>query len=380
MATETRECNAFALFAFSTWPTVFGTNSKFTNKNHLLLQLVVKLHDENSPLLGKTLEEKTQVLQYLSFATSDFMAAVSTAIGGILGRVPFNKKAVQEAIHEVDQYTELLEKRLVNYTYLVGERLTVADLFFATCFFRPFTLWYGSQWRKEHKVLLRWFNTVTKSEYIEYFFKDLKLADTPITHPEHKKEKKKGGEKKQQQQPKKQKQKQAAPPAQPKKPKHPLEALGKSSIPIDELKRYYSNHETREESLPWFWNEFWDPKEWSLYKVAYKYNDELKMVFMSNNLIGGFFARLSASTKYLFGCMVVCGEDNHNGIVGAFLVRGQDYKPAFDVAPDWESYEFTKLDPTKPEDKEFVNDAWAWDKPLEIDGVKKEVADGKVFK
>ena len=101
---------------------------------------------------------------------------------------------------------------------------------------------------------------------------------------------------------------------------------------------------------------------------------------MSNNLVGGFFNRLSASTKYMFGCMVVYGENNNNGITGAFLVRGQDYIPAFDVAPDWESYAFTKLDASKEEDKKFINNMFAWDEPVEVNGEKREIADGKVFK
>jgi len=44
------------------------------------------------------------------------------------------------------------------------------------------------------------------------------------------------------------------------------------------------------------------------------------------------------------------------------------------------SYKFTKLDPTKEEDKEFVNDMWAWDKPVTVDGKTYDFADGKVFK
>lgn len=95
---------------------------------------------------------------------------------------------------------------------------------------------------------------------------------------------------------------------------------------------------------------------------------------------GGFFARLEASRKYLFGATSVYGESNASIIKGAFLVRGQDALPAFDVAPDYESYEFTKLDPTNAEDKEFVNDMWAWDKPITVDGKTYEWADGKVFK
>ena len=54
--------------------------------------------------------------------------------------------------------------------------------------------------------------------------------------------------------------------------------------------------------------------------------------------------------------------------------------PAFEVAPDYESYEFVKLDPSKKEDREFVEDMWAWDKPVEVKGKTYEWADGKVFK
>jgi len=52
--------------------------------------------------------------------------------------------------------------------------------------------------------------------------------------------------------------------------------------------------------------------------------------------------------------------------------------PAFDVAPDWESYNFTKLDPVK--DKSFINDEWSWDRPIEANGKTYQWADGKVFK
>lgn len=97
--------------------------------------------------------------------------------------------------------------------------------------------------------------------------------------------------------------------------------------------------------------------------------------------LGGFFTRLEASRKYLFGACSVFGVTNDSIVRGAFVVRGQDALPAFDVAPDVESYEFIKLDPTKSEDREFVNDMWAWDKPITgPDGKSYEWADGKVFK
>ena len=62
------------------------------------------------------------------------------------------------------------------------------------------------------------------------------------------------------------------------------------------------------------------------------------------------------------------------------MVRGGEAMPAFAVAPDYESYEFTKLDSKKPEDKAFVEDQWSWDKPVTADSKQYDWADGKVFK
>jgi elongation factor 1-gamma len=100
----------------------------------------------------------------------------------------------------------------------------------------------------------------------------------------------------------------------------------------------------------------------------------------SNICIGGFFNRLEASRKFLFGSMSVYGQNNDSIIRGVFLTRGQEATPAFEVAPDWESYKFTKLDPKKAEDRALVEAEWSWDKPIEANGKTYPHVDGKVFK
>ncbi|KAJ0168855.1 Elongation factor 1-gamma 2 [Colletotrichum tanaceti] len=162
-------------------------------------------------------------------------------------------------------------------------------------------------------------------------------------------------------------------------PKHPLAELPRASFDLEEWKRQYSNIKNHDEAMKWFWDNV-NLEEFSLWKVKYKYNDELTLTFMSNNLIGGFNNRLEASRKFIFGCAAVYGQNNDSVIEGAFVVRGQDFKPAFDVAPDYESYEFEKLDGTKPEDRQFVSDSWGWEKPTTHNGKEYPVADGKVFK
>ena len=81
-----------------------------------------------------------------------------------------------------------------------------------------------------------------------------------------------------------------------KKEKNPLDLLPKSSLVLDEWKRVYSNNDTRPTAVNWFWEHF-DSEGYSIYKVDYKYNAELSLVFMSSNLIGGFFQRLERARK-----------------------------------------------------------------------------------
>jgi elongation factor 1-gamma len=94
---------------------------------------------------------------------------------------------------------------------------------------------------------------------------------------------------------------------------------------------------------------------------------------MASNQIAGLFNRLEASRKYGFGSVGVLGAPNDSRISGVFIVRGQDVFPVVQVAPDWESYEFSKIDLENAEQKAFFEAALAWD--LDIDG--KKWVDGK---
>lgn len=330
--------------------------------------------------MGKNAREEAEILKWVSLTNSDFSAALFGAVLPIIGKVPYNKKVFDTNMEKLATIASIFEARLKNYTYLVAERVTLADIFAAGIFTTGFSTLLDAEWRSAHPATTRWYKTVIASEFVVETLGKSQFIEEALKYTPPKKEKKEQPKK---EQPKKKEEAAAAAPAeeaeQPKKAKHPLELLGKATFALDEWKRTYSNEDTRSKALPWFW-EHYNPEEYSIWKVGYKYNDELTLTFMSNNLVGGFFNRLSGSIKYMFGCLVVYGENNNNGIVGAVLVRGQDFAPAFDVAPDWESYEYTKLDATNEEDKEFINNMWAWDKPVVVNGENKEIVDGKVLK
>ncbi|NXD32726.1 EF1G factor, partial [Spelaeornis formosus] len=75
-----------------------------------------------------------------------------------------------------------------------------------------------------------------------------------------------------------------------------LDDLPKSSFNLEEWKRQYSNLDTRTGAIPWFYEKF-DHEGFSIWRVDFKYNEELTQTFMSSNQVGGFFNRLEASRK-----------------------------------------------------------------------------------
>ncbi|CCG83345.1 Elongation factor 1-gamma [Taphrina deformans PYCC 5710] len=355
--------------------------------NAIAIYCKFKNQNEKTTLLGKTKADYATILQWLSFANTEVLPTLGQWFGPLIGRVPYNKKTSEDAEKSFNtKVASYLESVLKTKTFLVGHRVTLADLVVAAHLSRGFEFVLGSEWRSQYPNITRYFETVVNQHIYKGVAGDAKLCEEPVKYtPPKKEEKPKADKPKAEKAPKKAAKKEdddeEDEPLVPveKKAAHPLAALPNGSLVMDEWKRQYSNEETREVALPWFFKNF-DAEHYSVYRVDYKYNDELTLTFMSSNLITGFFSRLEASRKFLFGCALVAGESNNSVITGAFLVKGQEAEPAFDVAPDWESYKFTKLDVAKDDDKALIEDLWTWDKPVVVDGKTYEFADGKVFK
>ncbi|ATZ48371.1 Bcgst25 [Botrytis cinerea B05.10] len=362
-------------------PTFVGADG-FTLHEAIAIAIYVTSQNEKTTLLGKTKQDYASILKWMSFFNSEVLTSLGGWFRPLMGRDPYNKKNVDDSIKATAKCISVIEEHLLNNTYLAGERITLADLFAAGIISRGFQFFFDKKWRAENPNTARWYATVYNQPIYSAVVEPLALIDEPTLKnqapkkaeaPKAEKPKKEAAKPKAKEVEEEEEEAPAAP-----KAKHPLESLAKPTIPLDEWKRQYSNQETPD-ALKWFWENF-NAEEYSLWTVDYKYNDELTQVFMTSNLIGGFFARLEASRKYIFGCASVYGTANDSIIKGAFVIRGQEALPAFDVAPDYESYEFTKLDASKPEDREFVNEQWTWEKPLVVNGKEYPWADGKVFK
>ena len=188
-------------------------------------------------------------------------------------------------------------------TFFVGERITQADLTLFSALKLLFDNLLDEAGRKPYPHVLRWYTTVANQPEVKKIVGEVKLCETPLV-PDlknaPKREKQKGGDKKQEkQQPNKQEHKEEKPgaaegdtDAKPaKQPKNPIALLPEGTFIYDEFKRVFSNEDTEKVAIPFFWDKF-DSTTDSIWECEYKYPEELKLTFMSTNLLRGMFQRL----------------------------------------------------------------------------------------
>lgn len=245
---------------------------------------------------------------------------------------------------------DALDNFFKDKTFINGERLSVADLVFVASLKKDYK-------KTNHRNFNRYYNTVLNQPQFKSAapleFKDNAPKESAADIMD------------------------ALEKAQ-SKPKDPFVALPATTFDFDDYKRRFSNNPPSD-YLPYFWEKF-DSVNCSIWLCEYKFSNDLTLTFMSSNLVRGALQRLDKARKQSLGSMVVFGEDNANTIAGLWIWRGQDlmFKLTEDWQVDYESYNWTKLDPNSEETKKLVEQFLVQDDNLVYKG--KKIADGKIFK
>jgi len=340
--------------------------------------------------------DQALVTQWMSFAQNEVLPSACTWVFPTMGVMQFNKTATDRAKEEVKKAMEVLDKHLLTRTYLVGERITLADVCVAYAMKMLFENVLDAAFRKPFGNTVRWYTTIMNQPQVVCVSGQPKLCEKMAQFDAKKyaemsgkgdnkkqKEAKKEQQPKKQEPPKKQEAKKEASPAadepmaKPKPDKDPFAALPAGTFVMDEFKRMFSNNK-EDVSLPWFWENF-DHDNYSIWHCEYMYPQELKLTFMSCNLITGMMQRLDKMRKHAFGCVCVFGKSNDSTISGIWVWRGQDlaFERSEDLQIDYSSYKWTKMDSKSEETKQAFKEMVTWN-AKDKDG--RECNDGSIFK
>jgi len=382
MGVDHKAENFLKKFPLGKVPTFEGVDGTLLFESGAIAYYVANYKDDTT-LLGRNKTEAALIHQWMSFLDNELMPHLMVWVMPLRGRVPFNKAQHENAITNLKRALGALNKSLLTRTYLVGESITLADILIGSFLSTAFRDLFDKPFRDEFKNVTRWFITCVNQPNFKAIIGEIPLCEVQAKYVAPKKEK---DEKKKDEKPKEEKSKEEKPkkekkkkteeedeeddgiPREEPKPKSKLELLPPSKLALDDWKRFYSNNETKPTAVNWFWEHF-DSEGYSIWRVDYKYNDELTLTWQSNNLLGGFMNRLERARKYAFGSMVVRGVNNNNNISGYFFIRGQEVPEEVTDAADYDSFNFTKIEPADyPSKKSEIDDYLAWDMPGFVDG------------
>ncbi|CAH0388196.1 unnamed protein product [Bemisia tabaci] len=378
---ETNKSEAFLKkFPLGKVPAFETSDGKYITESNAIAYYV-----SNDQLRGKNDFDKAQVLKWLSFADNEIIPPASSWAYPYMGIMLFNKQVVTKAKSDLGALLQYLNNYLLTRTYLVGERITLADIVVACSLLNVYKYVLDPEFRKSYGNVNRWFATIINQPQVKKVVGNFVLCSKAPEVPELKKA---GGKQekapKEKKQPEKKEKEPAEEPdaceaallAEPKS-KDPFDALPAGTFNFEDFKRFYSNN-PEEKSIPYFWEKF-DKQNYSIWFGEYKFNDELTKTFMSCNLITGMYQRLDKMRKQAFASVCLFGKDSDSSISGVWVWRGHDL--AFTLSPDWqidyESYDWKKLDADSAETKKLVEDYFSW-KGTDKQG--RPFNQGKIFK
>ena len=171
-------------------------------------------------------------------------------------------------IGRLERSLNTLEKVLETRTFLVGERLTLADLSIATMVLRAAKVYLDNDNLSKFPSIVRFVETVLNQPRIAHFWTvkwpEKALTYTPPPKDTKKKEesqkvapseKPKKTEKPKKKEPEPEEEEDDLVPKEEPKAKHPLDSLPKSTLNLEDWKRAYSNKDTKGPggSIEWFY-------------------------------------------------------------------------------------------------------------------------------
>jgi len=360
---------------------ILQTPSGVVFESNAIARFLAKIRRDTG-LTGNGVYDEAAIDSWVDFAANELELPASVWFYPVLGYMPFQKNAYEKAKTDLATGLETLNSTLVTKTYLVGDKITLADIVVASALVYPFKLVCDKAYLKPFGNVVRWFNTCVNQPEFKKVVGEVALCKKEVLAKGQESApaaKNQGKESKK----KKDKKKAEAPPPAPKKTEHPYKIMDKASpspFSMDAWKKTYSNAKTYEAAMEAFWSTF-DMNGWSLWHQNYNYNAENKRIFMTCNAITGFQQRSDEVRKWAFGVMDCIGtEETVLEIKGIWLLRGDTVDHLKEANDDANWYTWVKLagpdlEPTD-EVKKQVFDYWCSEETLE----GKPIQDSKVFK
>merc|ERR1712142_339044 len=116
---------------------------------------------------GSDAAARAQVVQWMCMADNEILPAACTWVFPTMGIMQFNKNATERAKEDVKVALKTLNDHLLTRTFLVGERLSLADIAVACTMLSLYKQVLEPAFRKPFVNVTRWFTTVVNQPNVK---------------------------------------------------------------------------------------------------------------------------------------------------------------------------------------------------------------------
>ncbi|KAG4067997.1 hypothetical protein HA402_010683 [Bradysia odoriphaga] len=134
----------------------------------------------NEKLRGASDLEKAQVWQWISFADSEILPSSCAWVFPLLGIMAYNKNTVERARADISVALNVLNKHLLSNTFLVGERISLADIIVFTNLLHLYQYVLEPSVRSAYGNVNRWFVTILNQTQVQAVVKNFSLCAKAI--------------------------------------------------------------------------------------------------------------------------------------------------------------------------------------------------------
>jgi len=361
----------------------FESNGLCLNESDAIAQYV-----SNEALLGGSDNaNRASVREYISFAENEIVPSACAWVYPTLGLRQYNKQETDKAMTHLKACLTKLNNDLLTRTFLVGERITLADITLCTSLVMLYVQVLDAKFREAFGNVNRWFVTCVNQPNFKKVLGDVKLCEKMAMfdnkryqelHPKGGKGKKTEEKAKPKEtKPKQEKPKPQEQPAEeaekPKKVDLFKDWKKSDKFNMDAWKTEYANN-SLEVSMKWF-DEHWDPEAFAVYHAQYKFEKEsdyadYSMEFNASNLVRGFYQRIEGLRKHCHMNFLIQKKTSPSGktyydMNGCIIQKAQPLCFTYDEM--WkefsESYTWTKIN--GPDANKYVK---AYFSGIDIDG------------
>lgn len=144
-------------------------------ESNAIARYVARLR-RDTELYGATFFESGLVDAWVDFAANELELPATLWVYPVFGYLPHNAGVTEKAKADLAKALGTLDAHLADKTYLVGEKITLADLACASALVYPYKIVMSPEYRAQFPNVLRWFLTIVNQPQFKDVIGEVRLC------------------------------------------------------------------------------------------------------------------------------------------------------------------------------------------------------------